>query len=252
MTDDVFNSDDNDQQSNNTDETGDLVSSLVGEDKKFKTLQDLAKSKLEADKFIKQLQDENKGIRETLEAMEAKGKDSKTLEDLMKLVKEATSSKDDEGNQSKFTAEELKEMVQNQFVELKTQDQRKQNRQRANDQVLAKFDGDKDKASEFVRKRASELGMEIKTLTGMAESSPLAFTQLLGLSSQGGQARSGGTHSYQDVNTDSKDFHGAKEDKNHAYYMRIKRESPSKFFKPEVQLEMLREAERQGADFYKT
>src|SRR5690606_26975993 len=44
---------------------------LVGEDKKYKTVEDLAKSRLEADEFIERLKRENAEMRGTLSEKEA-------------------------------------------------------------------------------------------------------------------------------------------------------------------------------------
>lgn len=54
----------------------DYLPELVGEDKKFKTPADLARSKMEADRFILQLQEEAKGLRTEL-------KSRKAMEDLI-------------------------------------------------------------------------------------------------------------------------------------------------------------------------
>lgn len=254
---DVFDQDTKDTNSNNDNnasETQKLVDELVGEGKKYKTIEDLARSRLEADKFIDRLKDENKGIREDLEKLETQSKDSKTLEDLMELVKKATSS-DDEGNQPEFTQEELKKIIQDEFVNLQTDAQRKRNRQEANDNVISRFKGDKEKAAEFIKERAGELGMDVKTLADMAESSPKAFTQLLGLSATKPNESDSTTHNYQDINTETGKFIHGDNQQTFAYFEKMRRESPSEYWKPATQQQLLKlaeEAHAKGEDFYTT
>jgi len=57
MSDDVFSTQTGDQTSKTS------LEELVGEGKKFKTVEDLAKGKLEADSFIAQLEGELKGVK---------------------------------------------------------------------------------------------------------------------------------------------------------------------------------------------
>jgi hypothetical protein len=64
------------------------VSDLVGEDKKFKTVEDLAKGKLEADSYIEQLKEENRIAREKLGELEGSKSKDETVSELLRAVRE--------------------------------------------------------------------------------------------------------------------------------------------------------------------
>lgn len=174
MTDDVFS------QTEGTEaapEASPLVE-LVGEDKKFKTLDDLAKSKLEADKFIEQLQGELKTVRQEMAEVEEKANKSQTVSDLVKAVKQANKVDEDQGNQP-VSEEQLQEMVNSIMDGRHEKQTRLANYQQANQSVLDKFNGDIEAARTYTTERARQLGISVEKLRALGEESPSAFRQLM-------------------------------------------------------------------------
>ena len=158
------------QQTNPLDE-------LVGEDKKFKTLEDLAKSKLEADAFIEQLKEENRLALEELEKHNANTDESVKVSDLIKTVKEAAQQDSDGNNQ--MTDEDLSEKVKQILRGEQQELTRSANRDKGNELVLQKVGGDVEAAKIYVAERAKELGITPARLAELSEVSPDAFAKLI-------------------------------------------------------------------------
>jgi len=191
MADDVFD----------TDQGGDTnpLDELVGEGKKFKTVEDLAAGKLNADRHISQIEQENADLKEQLETLTQKDKGDTKVEDLMKAITEAK-EKNSEGTQT-MTPEELTELVES-LLDNRTAAQTKAaNRAKGNALVLEKVDGDVDAARSFVAERAAMLGMSPKALAELSETSPDAFAKLIG--SDKSTASTGSTTSVPGQRTDA-------------------------------------------------
>ena len=152
---------------------------LVGPDKKFKTVDDLVRGKLEADAFIEKLKEENEEARQELSKLSEKATSEATIKDLMKLIKTQNSA-EEEGNQS-ISEEELSKKV----LEIIRGDELKRtaetNRERGERLVLEKVGGDVEAAEQLKTMRAKELGISKETLASLSEESPAAFAKIMGI-----------------------------------------------------------------------
>jgi hypothetical protein len=222
---------------------------LVGEDKKFKSLEDLAKGKLAADKHIEQLEGELAQIRAQMAEVEEEASKSKTVSDLVDAVKKANKP-DAEGNQP-VSEQQLKEMVA-QIMDGRTEAQtRASNYQAANQSVLDKFNGDVEAARTYMAERGKQLGMNTEQLKTLGETSPSAFKQLMEVQPSTGSPAV--TSLPNEVNrnqgnTDVIDGHHTK-----AYYDRLKAElGPAKYWNdPQVQADYFKDAMALGDRFNK-
>ena len=179
MSDDVFAQTEGKEVEGTTStvETSPLAD-LVGDDKKFKTLDDLAKGKLESDKFIEQLQGELKQTREQMAELEEAASKKATVSDLVDAVKKANKKVDEDGNQP-ISEEQLKTMVAD-IMDGRTEAQtRASNFRQANQSVLDKFNGDVEAARAYTAERAKQLGLTTDKLKSLGEESPSAFRQLM-------------------------------------------------------------------------
>jgi hypothetical protein len=179
MTDNVFAQTEGQEVEGTTStvETSPLAE-LLGEDKKFKTIDDLAKGKLEADKFIEQLQGELKATREQMAELEDATSKSATVTDLVAAVKNANKQVDAEGNQP-ISEEQLQGMVESIMEGRHEKQTRLANFQQANQAVLDKFNGDVEAARAYTAERARQLGLPVDKLRSLGEESPSAFRQLM-------------------------------------------------------------------------
>lgn len=170
MSDDVFTQD-------QSEENGSLVEQLVGEGKKYKTVEELAKGRLEADKYIEQLENENKLTREQMAELEASKDKQATIADLIESVKKANKQDPDSANH--VTDEELSKKIKSIIQGEKESSTKESNRLRANKAVLDKMNGDVEAAKSYVAERAKALGMTVKDLQTLGETSPDAFHKLM-------------------------------------------------------------------------
>lgn len=238
MSNDVFNTDDKSGKtgSNTDNATDDIIAQLVGEGKKFKTMADLAKGKIEADAFIEQLKQEKAEVLAL-----AKGQ-----EELLKALNKSGG----EGNGTGVTKpqsetvdldKEVSRILEQRTVEQK----RKENLTKSVD-ALKNIHGDETKVRDAISKRASELGMTPKALQETAESSPTAFLTLMGVdANKTSNATAATKGSVSQVRTAT-----GTGVKNKAYFDDLKKELGSRFWDAKVQNELFKARQELGARFY--
>lgn len=231
---------------------GDPLADLVGDGKKFKDVKDLARGKIEADRFVKQLQDENAKMRDKLKELEHQSVKQQTLTQLMDEIRQA--SQGGTGNQSQnITTEEILKVVDSRVQEREQEQARAANRAKSNALILNKFNGDSDAALKFVKKRAEELRVPSDQLKAMAEQSPDAFAQLLGLNQQRETRQDTGGSPVKGGNVNSEAFALPNSgERNQAYYNKLRKEMGfSKFHANHaLQKQLYADMDRLGDKFF--
>ena len=173
-----------------------LVEALVGEGKKYATLEDLAKSRLEADNFIDTLKSENADLRKA-------NQEQTTIKDVMDAIKAQAKQDSSEGGQTNpLDDENLQQRITDLLEERDGERTRSANRAEAKKLVLDKLDGDESAVSDYVKDKAAALGMTEDTLWSLSEESPSGFANLVGLGTQR-PAASGSPSSLGRQNTDA-------------------------------------------------
>lgn len=224
--------------------TGDLLGELVGEGKKFKTVEDLARSKVESDNFIEQLKREGAEMRQMLKDLESKVGKQQTIKEVLDAVKEARGSDD---NQNVTTTEELLSLVDQRISARDSEKSKTLNYERAQSTLLAKFQNDAGKAREFVKSESQRLGMSPGELKALAQTSPEAFARILGLNQPKGSGQGPALRS--DVNTESMSTSGGSL-RNSAYYAELKQKLGAKFWDASIQQQRFKDAKALGTKFY--
>jgi len=233
-------------------DTTTIVTELVGEGKKYKTVEDLAKSRIEADSFIEKLKVENKALRETLDTDANPDEMLKRITELLnsgtKSGSEATTTTT-KGNQS--TSESLtEEKVLELLSRKEKQDKFKSNVDTFNSSVNKAFG---DKTGEVIAARLDELGMEHDVFKDLAARNPNAALRILGLNAKEGGVSSGGTGESQ-INTEA--YFGAAgkgngETRNFKYFQNLRRELGHAYYEPQVQKEVFEQRKKLGDAFWK-
>jgi hypothetical protein len=187
MTDTIFESD---PEASKPKETGEdstpvkpapgVLSSLVGEGKKFATPEDLAKGKQESDAYIEQLKSENAGLRTKLDQS---ANQSNALEELRTEIAELRNQKPKPSGDTSpsLTEDKIAELVKESVTSIERGRTATANIDSANGSVLKYFQGDESKAKEYVGLKARELDMPVSELRAMAEKSPTAFLKMIDL-----------------------------------------------------------------------
>lgn len=225
MSDDVFNSETGGEQ-----DPVNPLDALVGPGKKFETIEDLAKGKLEADQHIKRLEGEAQLTREQLTELQKKAEKNVTLSEVVDQFRKSQKGSTDDGT-TPLTEEALKQMVKQVMDGEQETQTRAANRRAANEAVLQKLNGDVEAARAYVAEVAKKHGMTVDQAQALGESSPSAFRTLMGIDQKvpvhQGSVTSIPGHTAPLTKADVIDGHRTK-----AYYDNLKKEmGPAEYWK---------------------
>ena len=231
-----------------TDKTPSLLEDLVGEGKKYATPEELAKSRLEADKHIEQIQSENKRMREELAELEKKANSSKTIEDVLKALQTRDSSSTTD-NQTGENGVDIASTVKELFDKERGEQTAAQNRAEVNSKVLEYFKGDTAKAKEHMQRALKEAGLNGQTFAQLTNQSPAAALRILNINSSNQSRSNVSMTDRADVNTS---YTGGEAVRNMEYYNRLKKEmGVAKFYSDiKLQQQLFKDAEQLGQSFY--
>lgn len=213
-------------------EPKDLLSELVGEGKKYKTPEELARGRIEADVHIARLESEAKALREQV----AK---AKSIEDVLEAVKANTASakdtpdpKDTPATGQSLTADQVAKIVAEQVTGLRTQEVKTTNLAKANAKMVELFG---DKAQEVYQKEANTPELQ-RVYKELAEANPDKFVSMFHKPEVKNQELDKGgknTAALPNLNTLTGVQPGTQ-----AYYAKLRKENPKLYMSPTVQLKM--------------
>jgi hypothetical protein len=201
------------------------LETLVGEGKKFKDLEALAKGKLEADEFIKTLEGTIKSLADELKQAQLSADRKATLENLMSSLTTTTkTSETKEPSQPQNPSNQSGSGLSHDDV-VKIMEAREAAKRQAQNLNLALAPVKKlygDKTDEVLAQKAQELGMTVEALETLAKQSPQAFLNVVGVNARDNSTRSMATHS--SVNSLGSTDPGAPQERNKAYYDKLRKE----------------------------
>lgn len=224
------------------------VTQLVGEGKKFKDVESLAKGKLEADRHIGEI---TKTLDE-LRAELAKQDYAKSLLEQMSKGSEAgaeqpspVSTSPSNTENTTQSASDIESLVEKVITEKERNRTVSQNIATVGEEMQKQFG---DKAGQILKTKSTELGMSLDRLKEIAAESPTAFFQLIGVSAQ----KKATTMTAPQSTIRSENFNPNSQDRDFEYYQKMRKENRSMYYSPKVQNMMLQDRERLGSKFYKT
>jgi hypothetical protein len=230
-----------------TQTTDSFVAQLVGEGKKFKDVESLAKGKLEADRHIGEI---TKTLDE-LRAELAKQDYAKSLLEQMSKGSDAgaeqpssnTTSPSNTENTTQ-SASDIESLVEKVITAKEKNRTVSQNLSVVSEEMEKKFG---DKAGQILKSKSTELGMSLDRLKEIAAESPTAFFQLIGVSAQRPQVATVTQSSVR-----SENFNPNSQDRDFDYYQKLRKENRSLYYSPKIQNMMLQDRDRLGSKFYKS
>lgn len=164
------------QTPNTTDNQDSIASTLVGEGKKFKTVDDLAKGKLEADLYVEQL-------KKQLESKDAEltklGNADEKFTKILQGLEQSKNTPNTQGNTQvpALGKEDIATLVRNQMTLVEAERTAQQNIDSTNSKLKDLFG---DKAKDVVQSKAKELGISMEELKILSAKSPTAFFTMIG------------------------------------------------------------------------
>lgn len=236
------------------DPTKDYYPELVGEDKKYKTNQDLARAAVEKDSFIERLKRENADVRNILAEMNQDLSARKRLEDLVdQLASGQTKTPSNTNNQnveqtqnSVASPEEIAKLVKNSLMEDAAKQRQNENLEKVASKLQEHWG---DSYSQKLTEHMNTLGMDKVSFSNVAKTSPEAFLRMVGIQEKR-EERTLFTPPSTQVNTTA--MGPARTNKNWAYYQEMRRKDPVKYSSIEVQNELYATAlayAEKGLDF---
>lgn len=201
-----------------------VLDELVGEGKKFATVEDLAKKIEHQDSFIEQIKSENATLRAELEQALA-GSDRKAV--LEKIMASLTNNTTDEGetkpNQPPDKGKDNSSASLShddvvKILEAREREAREARNYSAAIEPVKKVYGEK--TEETLAAKAQELGLTVEELTNIAKRSPQAFQSLVGVS-RDSTTRSMTNHPSKNSASAGSESGGVR---NKAYYDNLKKE----------------------------
>ena len=248
-----FDANDNKALTDTVDPEKNYHEELVGEGKKYKDEQALARSKVEGDHHISQLERELHGIRDELKSrtdMETLVTELKELSTKEVVIVEDPSTLEnkhhEEPAKSEQTPEQIEQLV-NTLVEKRENTHRLQRNLSEVTDKLSTLWGDKAQKS-WVDLR-EELNMSEQELRDFASTKPEAVLKMAGLVKQELVPPDDSLFSHGNVQLRSLEqpISGVKDQK---YYDEIRRRDPDKYHSKELQVEMHKEAQKQQESFF--
>lgn len=225
---------------------GPTVAELVGEGKKFKSVDDLARGKVESDRFVEKLKTENAALRE---ALDSDANPDEILRRINSLVNAQGGSRSDTTDQRSNQASTGSQLTEEKVLELLEQQKAKekalQNRSRYEATVSKAFG---EKSGEVIATRLDELGMGVEELESLAQRNPAAALRVLGIKDGGA---SGSFNS--SVNTEAFFGDAGKgngEVQNFQYFQKLRRELGERYYEPQVQKQVFEARKKLGDKFW--
>lgn len=221
-----------------------LYETLVGEGKKFKSPEDLAKAKLESDRFIEQLKEEPKQLREDLERL---AEENRLLKEIAKQVKDngSPAQPEQKTTESESPVIDLEARIRETLKKTAEEAKREENINRVSEAMLQAY-GSQEKAKEVLVQKASELGVGVEFLQDVAARSPKAFFQTVGVNEV---PRSQQTSAGSTVNTAAMGSAGTKAN-TYQWYQQLRKDNPTLYHSPKIQTQMMNDALAKGEAFY--
>ncbi len=216
-----------------------VLDQLVGEGKKFRDAEALAKGKKQSDQFIAQLQ------RELEEARSQIGK-AATLEEVKTQILSQLRPQDQSQQPATPPASttpdsDLESLVSTLLEKKEVAKKALTNKEQVQEALRSKFGAD---AALHLNQKAKELSVSLDYLAQVASQSPAAFFRLVGIESTQPVANAPAPRSTQGAPAPQGST------RNKAYYDRLKASDPKSYFSQAVRMQQYKDMMAQGESYY--
>ena len=227
-----------------------VLGELVGEGRKFNDVEALAKGKVEADKFIEQMKRENAALKEDLEKQAYRLGVTEQLKETASASTAELSAPNNNNGGTSNTANTQPSSSEADIESLVEQTLKKREQESVAKSNIALVESELEKAygteaAATVQQKASELGLPMAELQGMAAKSPSAFMQLMGKPAPRSNPLVQGS-----IRTEGSTMQASSE-KDFNYYQSLRKENSALYYKPSTQRQMMADADRLGDKFYR-
>lgn len=237
-------------QNNNIDPNTNYLEALVGEGKKFKTVEELARGKAEADLFIANQNKVNDQLREDYLKLRETANAQAKFEDLLVRYEQLPTRPDPsvqlpaEPVQSKppFDPEKLGSLIDARVEQREASKKATDNFNQVQNKLKEQFGND---YQSVLQERMNFLGLSADDVNQLASKSPTAFYNTIGLNAQPESLMSPPRST---TNTAGFRPQGAPK-RTWAYYQDLKKKDPAAYYSPKIKNQMHDDAVALGTDF---
>jgi len=232
--------------------TTSIFESLVGEGRKFRDAEALARGKAEADRYIESLKEE---LAQTRSALETRMAQEELLEEIKKAAlgtgdtRESTTDRGTHTEGHIGSADELESLIEKRLSAFERERAAKERLAAVENSLKGEFG---DKAGDFVKAKAAEYGMSMSDMEDLAVRSPNAFLSLMGVKSSSQVNNSDTETKRQNSESVSGTLAAQSGKRDWNYYSKLRRENKKKFFSPEIQTQMMQDRLSMGEEFFGT
>lgn len=220
------------------------VEELVGEGKKFKDFEALARSKIESDAFIERLKNEQKGLREELSQRQ---KVTELLDRLNSNVPpQVPPTRRDEPDTERvetLSPEKIDQLINQQLMQREQNNQSKNNMDLVRQELIKQYG---DTYQSILKQKTEELGMTKEQMMQMITSSPKAALALV----MGGQVHTLSPTAPPQTRINTQLTSSRSGVRNESYYKEMRKRDPVNFWSPKTQTQLHKDALAQGESFF--
>lgn len=224
------------------------VDQLVGEDKQYKTVDELAKAKRHADSFIEQLKSELSGLRNENTSLRDDASTRERLDTILDQLNTRQQSQDDEdfegsNNQespprsSQPDTQQINALIESRLTEIERERTANQNRIDAINKIKDVYGND---YVSRLEQRTQELGLTKDEMNSLAGRSPNAFLALVAPTTNNDDRPVSVPRSSVNPGNPTSDPQAGTAD----FYKRLKQTDPQKYWSPKVQNQLHKDAIR--------
>lgn len=229
------------------DDTKDYLNELVGEDKKFKTVEDLAKGKHMSDSYITvlerrldELSDEYKKVREENIA----GPKLQELIDRMDQLQNNRQETPQKSNEAAYDPKAVESLVSSQILKHEQTKKEQENYEAVRTKLVERFGNDYKTA---LKKQSDALGLSDEEVNSMARKNPALFTKTFDLNVA--KTENFQTPPRSERRSDSFAPTSA-EKRTWSYYVKLREKDPMAWLDKKIAIQMEHDSQKYGKDFY--
>lgn len=217
------------------------LAELVGEGKKYKSVEDALRSVPHSQEHINRLERELSELREDLD------KRLNSEEALKQILEKKKGSEGEETPSDAITPDAIKDLVKSTFNEVTQEEKQKSNIQTVEEALQNKWG---EKTVETLKAKAAELGVSVQFMRDTAASSPKAFFNLVGLEGASTKPDHTTAPRHGDVNASAMSESQSVRPNTYRWYQNLRKTNPKQYYDPKMQMQMHRDANKFGDDFY--
>ncbi len=231
------------------DQNKNYLEELVGEDKKFKTVADLARGKAEADLYIEHFKRTQDELRADYNRLRDEYNAGQSLKDFIDQMKNPQASQNvntqivPEDKSAAFDLNKIEELVQSKIQATKQQEKEEANFASVQAKLLEVYGPN---YAQTLKQQVSQLGLTSDFVNDLARKHPQVLFKTLGVD---GPRQSENFQAPPSSTSRSDPFAPSVNKRTWSYYEKMRKAEPSKYFDPKTQDQLFKDAAALGDSF---